>query len=151
MSGPYRPGAASRAKILTCHPVLQRVVLAAFPYAPMDFTVVWGWRGKEDQDAAVASGASKTPWPTSKHNHEELGKPCSLAVDVAPWYALAPNIRWNRGAEFTHLCGFILGIGQPIAHAEGFRLRWGGDFNGDGDLTNDRFIDNDHIELVKLP
>lgn len=148
--GRYLLGASSSAKLATCHPVLQKIAQAAMLVTPMDFTIVVGWRGKADQDAAVAAGASKTPWPTSKHNHMNGSTPESYAFDFAPWYAIPPNIRWNEGGSFRFLAGLLIGVGTPIAQAAGFRLRYGGDFNGDGDLTNDSFVDNDHLEIVPL-
>ncbi len=141
-------GTASEQRLLTCHPVLRGIAHATILVTPMDFTIVVGWRGKADQDAAVAAGASKTPWPTSKHNHMNGTKPESWAFDFAPWYAAEPHLRWKDGGAFRFLAGIFVGVGTPIAEAAGFRLRYGGDFNGDGDLTDDQFVDNDHIELV---
>lgn len=40
------------------------------------------YRGKEEQDAAVARGASRARFPKSAHNFERDGKPCSLALDL---------------------------------------------------------------------
>lgn len=148
--GRYKLGLTSSGRLTTCHPVLIAVARAAIALTPMDFTILVGWRGKADQDLAVAEGNSKTPWPTSKHNVTRDGHPEAWAFDFAPWFAEAPHIRWEEGGSFRFLAGLIIGVGTPIAAAAGFGLRYGGDFNGDGDLTNDRFIDGDHIELVKL-
>ena len=40
------------------------------------------YRGKEAQNKAVQDKLSKTPWPKSKHNALQDGKPCSLAMDL---------------------------------------------------------------------
>lgn len=143
-------GAASRKKLATCHPLLRRVLEEAIHWTERDFTIVEGWRGKEAQTAAVKGGFSKTPWPKSKHNHTEAGKPASLAVDVAPWFATAPHIRWKEAEEFRFLAGFIVGIGTPILEPEGWRLRWGGDFDMDGDDREGGLEDLPHLELVRL-
>lgn len=74
-------GHASLTKLATCHPDLVRLVLAYERRAKRDFTVLCGWRGEAEQDAAFASGASKLKWPKSKHNV----LPKSLAVDIAPY------------------------------------------------------------------
>jgi hypothetical protein len=44
--------------------------------------------------------------------------------------------------------GHIAGRAFAIAHEEGFSIRWGGDWDGDGDLTNQKFDDLFHIELI---
>lgn len=148
--GRFSFGPASRKKVATCHPLLRRVLDAAILWTPRDFTVTEGWRGKEAQTAAVKAGLSKTPWPRSKHNHMEGGKQASLAVDVAPWFATVPHIRWKEVEEFRFLAGFIIGIGTPIVEPEGWRLRWGGDFDMDGDDAEGGFEDVPHIEIVRI-
>lgn len=148
--GRFRFGSATLKRLETCHPLLQEVMHEAILWSPRDFTITEGWRGKADQDAAVKAGLSKTPWPTSKHNHMEGGKPCSLAIDFAPWFATDPHIRWNEHEEFRFLAGFIIGVGTRIVEPKGYRLRWGGDFDMDGDDAEKGFEDIPHLELVKL-
>jgi hypothetical protein len=36
---------------------------------------------------------------------------------------------------------------HAIAQEEGFHIRWGGDWDGDGDLTDQQFDDLFHIEV----
>jgi len=161
---PYSFGIQSKERLATCHPVLVLIAEKAIHRCPMDFTILSGYRTKELQNSLVAKGRSKTPYPKSKHNRtateqdvllgfaSEVGQPLSWAIDVAPWYADAPNIRWDRQDEFRWLAGFILGIGAPIAEGHGFRLRWGGDWDSDGDhsKTDNPFMDLPHIELVQV-
>ncbi len=122
----------SIARLATCHPALQDIMNEAIKET--DFTVLCGHRGKADQDKAVRAGNSKTPWPKSKHNHNP-----SLAVDIAPY-----PIDWNDRARFTALSKVVL----RIAKARGITLRWGGDFNMDGDATTRDAWDMPHFELV---
>jgi len=119
-------------KLASCHPDLQRVLCEAIKI--VDFTVCDGHRGKDAQNKAVAEGKSKTPWPTSKHNH----KP-SLAVDVAPY-----PIDWKDRERFIYLAGIFKGI----AFKEGVLLRWGGDWDGDSDFLEHEFRDLPHFELI---
>lgn len=130
-------GLRSIARLNTCHPDLQRVLNAAIADGP-DFTILCGHRGAAEQAEACAKGLSKAPWPTSKHNALP-----SLAVDIAPY-----PIDWNDYARFRALADHIL------AHAArlGIRLRWGGDWDGDGLTARDgdkdeRLIDLPHFEL----
>lgn len=117
----------------TIHPDLQRVLKEAIKH--VDFVVLEGHRDKIAQDAAVAAGKSKTPWPKSKHN----SKP-ALAVDIAPY-----PISWSDSARFYRLAGFVQGIAAML----GISLRWGGDWDGDGDLRDQTFHDLPHFELKK--
>jgi peptidoglycan L-alanyl-D-glutamate endopeptidase CwlK len=121
----------SQSALSTIHPDLQRVLKEAIKY--VDFTVLEGHRGKAAQNAAVAAGKSKTPWPQSKHNATP-----ALAVDIAPY-----PVDWKDTARFHFLAGFIKGI----AAARGISLRWGGDWDGDNDLRDQVFIDLPHFEL----
>ena len=124
--------AKSEEALKTCHPDLQRVLREAIKYA--DFSVLCGHRNKEDQDKAVAEGKSKQAWPTSKHNSLP-----SRAVDISPY-----PIDWNNKAAFYYLAGFIVGIG----HQMGVEIRYGGDWNGDFNISNDgSFLDLPHLEL----
>lgn len=103
-----------------------------------DCTVVCGVRSKEDQDEAVRTGKSKTPWPTSKHNVLKPDQK-SRAVDVVPC-----PINWNNREAFYHFGGFV----KAIAMQKGIKIRWGGDWDSDNDLKDQNFIDLPHFELV---
>lgn len=124
-----RFSAKSASRLAECHKDLQAVMNAAI--IETDFTVLCGHRGQAEQDAAVAAGKSKLRWPKSKHN----ARP-SLAVDVAPW-----PLDWNDRARFKALAKVIL----AEAKALGISLRWGGDWNSDGDDSDG--WDLPHFEL----
>ncbi len=130
-------GARSIERLNTCHPDLQRVLRAAIADGP-DFTVLCGHRGKAEQDEACAKGLSKTPFPTSRHNSLP-----SLAVDIAPY-----PIDWNDYARFRALADHVMATAARL----GVRLRWGGDWDGDGKTRHDgdadeKFVDLPHFEL----
>jgi hypothetical protein len=115
---------------------LQMVMKEVIRY--VDCTILCGHREKKEQDAAVASGASKTPWPTSKHNSMP-----SRAIDVAP-YPIDWSNRPKTLARFYYLAGYI----KSIADSMGVSLRWGGDWDGDLDFTDQNFDDLPHFELI---
>ena len=121
----------SLAKLNTCHPKLQKVFSEAIKH--VDFTVLEGHRDKAKQDAVVASGNSKTPWPSSKHNSLP-----SRAIDVVPY-----PIDWNNKDRFYLFGGFILGIAASM----GIKLRFGGDWNGNFETKDQTFNDLPHFEL----
>lgn len=149
----YSFGKRSRSHLETCHPVLQDIAEAAISATPMDFTILCGYRGEAEQNELYAQGRSKLRYPDSKHNRTDIrGNPMSWAVDVAPWFKEAPHIRWDSPREFRWLAGFFIGIGHSIAVSSGYTLRWGGDWDSDGDHSkvDNPFMDLPHIELVEL-
>lgn len=92
-------GPLSMKRLAECRQDIQDLILEvaadidAGALAPLitDMTVLCGFRGQLEQDAAVARGASKTPWPRSKHNR----KP-ALAVDIAAHpYVSTDELRAN--------------------------------------------------------
>ena len=86
-----------------------------------DFMVIWGQRGKEDQEKAFTDGKSKAHWPESPHNKEP-----SMAVDLAPF-----PIDWPDKARFILLAGMVL----QEAAKQGIKVVWGGTFKSQpGDL-----------------
>ncbi len=110
-------GSESSLRLATCHPDLRRLIVMAskgidegdLAYVGVhDMTVLCGYRGKAEQDQAVADGASESPWPTSKHNRVPAD-----AVDVAPY-----PLVWAEVKKFEALHAYIAGI----AHAMGIDL-----------------------------
>jgi len=101
---------SSEARLSTCHPDLQRVLREAIKV--YDFTVLCGHRNEAEQNEAYECGASKLPWPKSRHNTNP-----SMAVDVAPY-----PIDWCDREEFHYLAGLLEGVASQL----GVRLQWGG-------------------------
>lgn len=122
----------SEQRLSTCAQPLQDLLREAIKH--VDFTVLYGHRGQDEQDDAFRSGASTLKWPQSKHN-----KLPSLAVDIAPY-----PIDWNDTARFARLFGFI----ERIAQEKGIKIRWGADWNNNYRTKDERLVDMPHIELV---
>lgn len=126
-------GTTSRERLSTCHPDLQRLIRAVadgvdegdLSYAGIhDITVLCGFRGEADQNAAVARGASKTPWPRSKHNvlvedppGSEEWRPQSDAVDVGPYPVPSP---WDD--EYARKLEVLHAYTAGVAHQMGIDL-----------------------------
>jgi peptidoglycan L-alanyl-D-glutamate endopeptidase CwlK len=133
-------GTASLSRLATCHEDLQRVMAEAIATSPVDFAIVAGHRGQAEQDRCCMEGKSKTPWPTSKHNHQP-----SLAVDVAPY--VGGKIVWNDKELFRDLAHHIFATADRL----GIRLRWGGNWSDNADEPpHSTFIDMPHFELRGL-
>ena len=95
----------------------------------MDVTIIEGLRTEARQEELVAQGKSKTKY--SKHLE---GK----AVDLAPY-----PIDWEDRERFHYMGGMIRGIGQQM----GVNIRWGGDWDSDGEVKDNGFDDLVHVEI----
>lgn len=122
---------AEESKLATCDDRLQLLVRTVNGEFPL--LVVYGHRSEVEQEKAVVNGFSKVHFPNSKHNSLP-----SKAVDLAPW-----PLDWNNTARFRELYHKVMEVAARL----GIKLRAGADFNEDGDLTNDRFLDLPHYEL----
>lgn len=129
----YKFGSRSKREIDTLHPDWRPVLAKAIRI--MDFSVLQGTRSQEEQDMLYRKGLSKLMYPNSKHNSYP-----SLAVDVAPY-----PIDWHDHLAFGHLAGII----RSCAHDFGHGVRWGGDWDGDGESNDQRFMDIGHFELQR--
>ena len=95
----------------------------------MDITVIEGLRTQGRQDELVAQSKSKTKY--SKHT---AGK----AVDIAPY-----PVDWEDRERFHYMGGMFRGICQQ----KGVDGRWGGDWDGDGEIKDNKFDDLVHVEI----
>lgn len=135
----YQWGTLSRARLSTCHPLLQiladRVVARAD--LPCDLTIVCGHRDRQAQNDAVRHGFSQARWPTSKHNQLP-----SHALDFAP-LDCASKIDWVNEAGWQKT-GPIFEEEWALMQVEGLvpvgvTLSWGGRWKSFRDLP--------HVEL----
>jgi len=123
----YRFGKRSKARLKGVKPELVNVLNELVKI--MDVTIIEGLRTEERQKELVASGASKTKY--SKHLE---GK----AVDLAPY-----PIDWEDRDRFHYMGGMIRGIAKQL----NVNVRWGGDWDSDGETKDNGFDDLVHVEL----
>ena len=102
-----------------------------------DISLICGHRNQKDQIKAYFSGNSKLMWPTGKHNQLP-----SLAVDFQPYPM--PDGKAKRWAALAYVAGHII----QMAAQDGVVIRWGGDWDSDGDLTDQKFDDLFHLEIT---
>ena len=95
----------------------------------MDITIIEGLRSAERQKELLAKGATKVKY--SKHME---GK----AVDIAPY-----PIDWENRDGFYYMGGMVRGIAKQL----NIDIRFGGDWDSDGDTKDNNFDDLVHIEL----
>lgn len=131
-------GKASLMRFHTLEEKLQRVAEKTLALGILDFSIVCGHRTKEEQDRALAEGKSKVSWPKGKHNFYP-----SKAMDLCPF--VNGKLSWNK----LHCC-VLAGLVLAVAKMEGVKLRWGGNWNSDGEpITDQAFQDLVHFELVE--
>ena len=124
-------GKVSRRRLKTCKNELQ--LLFKEIVKNFDCSIIVGYRGREDQNRAFREGHSKVEWPNGKHN-----KNPSSAVDVAPY-----PVNWDDRERFIYFAGFVKGV----AYRMNIPIRWGGDWDSDTELSDNKFDDLVHFEL----
>lgn len=121
----------SEEQLSTCVDQIQSVMRDAIKV--VDFKVLEGYRSPTRQNHLYRIGRSQNRGGESVHNSMP-----SCGVDVAPC-----PIDWSDTDRFIYLAGIIKGI----AHGLGVSIRWGGDWDGDGILSDNKFNDLGHFEI----
>jgi len=132
---------ASKEKLEKAHPLQQALWNEVIKV--IDCTILETFRDKAKQNRLFDLGKSRVKWPDSNHNSLP-----SIAVDAAPYYIDSPHIRWNKKSLFRWY--YFSGIVKGIATRMDISIRWGGDWNMDTYVKDQRFNDLPHFELVKL-
>lgn len=122
----YKFSLKSNQTLLTCDKRLQEICHEAIQV--YDFSIICGYRNKEDQNEAFKGGKSNARWGMSKHNQNP-----SHAVDIVPY-----PVDWGDKERFAELAGVIKGI----AFMKKIPIRWGGDFKSIKDMS--------HFEIVQV-
>ena len=126
-------GSKSRQQLQTCNSDLQKVFNEVIRY--VDCSVLEGHRDERTQDRLFEEGKTKVQYPMGRHNSNP-----SRAVDVVPY-----PVDWNDRERFHLFAGFVLGIARSM----GIKLRWGGDWNMNFEVDDNKFDDFPHFELRK--
>ena len=127
----------SKGKLATCHEDLQTIFEYVIKY--FDCTVVCGHRTAEKQNAAYKKGYSKVRFPNSKHNPLP-----AMAADVIPW-----PIVWDDHDRMRYFAGYVMGVARMLKVIGEIEhdVRWGGDWDMDTELKDNKFMDLPHFEL----
>ena len=131
----YSFGSTSQERLEQLDIRLQDILKEAIKF--YDFSIITGYRNKEEQEKMFNQGKSKLRYPNSNHNQNP-----SKAVDIAPY-----PIDWNDTNRFVYLAAII----QYIAFSKGVKIRWGGNWDMDNDIIKDQtFNDLLHFEIVEV-
>jgi len=122
----------SKSRLETCDKKLQKVFNEVIKH--VDCSILEGHRDKERQDMLYEQKRTMVKYPNGRHNANP-----SKAVDVAPY-----PIDWKDRERFHLFAGFVLGVAQGM----GITLRWGGDWDQDWEVSDNRFDDFPHFEIL---
>jgi len=137
----YRFGKRSMSHLDTCHTKLK--VLAVDLIEHIDFSVLEGHRSRQTHEA-LPIGATQVDYEDSRHS-----KLPSEAIHMAPWpYPLFedpdPEIVKKAYWEQVYFAGWVMLTAAKLD----IKLRWGGDWNMNNSLQDNKFDDLCHWELV---
>ena len=124
-------GRKSRERLNTCDSKLKQVFNEVIKH--VDCSVLEGHRSKDRQNKLYEEGKTKVKYPNGRHNRQP-----SSAVDVTPY-----PVDWKDRERQTLFAGFVIGVASQL----GINLRWGGDWDQDFQVVDNRFDDFPHFEL----
>lgn len=118
------------------HPLLKKLMSEAIKET--DFVVTDARRGRIAQERAFAAGHSKVHFGDSAHNYV----PC-VALDIYP-SPIPKNMDTKVYRAKLKAMQIVI---KRVADRLDIAIRQGIDFNRDGNLSNDNFVDLPHVEL----
>ena len=135
----YRFGKASKRKLATATVRMQNVMREALRVSPMDFGISEGHRSLETQKKYFKEGKSKLDGVTKLSKHQRMP---SHAVDIYAYHS--GKAQWDK-ESIIFLAGIIIGVAKKMR----VRIRWGGNWDGDGIIIHDQsFQDLVHFEVI---
>jgi len=120
----------SKSRLDSCHPDLQKIFNEALQI--MDHSIIEGYRNSDRQHQLFLE--NKTKVRLGKHNTIP-----SHAVDAIPY-----PVDWEDHKRMYLFAGIVL----AIAHKLEIKIRWGGDWDSDTEVKDNKFNDLVHFELV---
>lgn len=133
---------SSQSKLDTCSNPVQGAVLYALCY--IDVGVLDGHRDEDTQNLYYVQHKSKVKFPNSKHN----AKP-SDAVDLTIYVkGLGYIDEKTCPKRYRQYYGYLAGLLRAYCVMNGFKFRWGGDWDGDSNFNDQKFDDLQHFEIT---
>ena len=121
----------SKSRLSTCDERLQEVFTEVIKH--VDCSILEGHRSKERQNKLYDEGRTKVKYPNGRHNSNP-----SKACDVTPY-----PVDWKDRERQTLFAGFVIGVARSM----GYNVRWGGDWDMDFQVMDNRFDDFPHFEI----
>ncbi|MGB5850230.1 MAG: M15 family metallopeptidase [Ignavibacteriaceae bacterium] len=135
----YQYSKSSLKKLESTHPDLQHLFKQVIKV--IDCTIIYGLRTLEQQKDLYAQGRTRPGRIVTnldgiikRSKHQD-----GLAVDVVPY-----PIDWENRERFVYFAGVVKGIAGTM----NIKIRWGGDWDGDNELSDQTWMDLPHFELI---
>jgi peptidoglycan L-alanyl-D-glutamate endopeptidase CwlK len=155
-------GEASLKQLSTLHPDLRLIMTEAIKRCEVDFALVEGYRSPEKQFEYFKKGraldqhgnwvvVNKRNVITNIDGYKIIGKHNyypSIAVDIAAYVPDKPDLAYDP-SHLSYIAGSIMRIAEQL-YDEGkitHLVRWGGDWNVNGDFTDSNLCDKPHFEI----
>ncbi len=141
-----RFGQTSLSRLGTCELDLQKVMQEAIVDCNVDFGIAEGHRSVSKQQQYFKEGKSKIDGVTKKGKHNYIP---SQAADIYLW--INGKASWNA-ETLTYFAGFIEATAHRLYRSKEIShlVRWGGNWDKDGEiLTDQNFDDRPHFEIYK--
>lgn len=163
MALPHKLGANSKKVFDTLHEDLQTVITWGLKLCAVDFTLYEGYRSPEKQLEYYKKGREfkNGRWVVvnekavitkvdgyhikGQHNYNP-----SHAVDLRAYVPDKEQLTWDS-VHLTYIAASLIMIAEflfndgVIKH----KLRWGGNWDKDGDLADNTLVDRPHLEIYK--
>lgn len=164
MALPHELGTGSQKQYDTLHSDLKTVVQWVLMHCLVDFTITEGHRPIERQFELYKKGREfvngrwklvKPKWKVTnidgykvkgKHNYDP-----SLALDFCAYVpGKVKELMWDT-VHLTYIGASFIAAGEALygQGAISHKVRWGGNWDKDGDLDDNNFYDRPHVELYK--
>ena len=138
----YKFSERSQKRLDTAHNDLQTLANEVLKYR--DCSVLCGHRTEAVQNDLFTQVPPKTKvqFPDSKHNAVP-----SNAIDMAPYI---PGVNTYNRKQCLVFGGFVIGLAEMMYESGKMtrKVRWGGDWDQDHNVTDETFEDLVHFELV---
>ena len=132
----FKFGSGSTKKLNRTCIHIQEVMQEAIATSPWDFGITWGLRSAAEQYKLFRDGASKCDGYKILSRHQS-----GLAVDIVIY--VNGKVTWDPKYYYA-MAGHTLGTAKRL----GIDLKFGGDWDMDGDLDDQTFNDLCHYEIV---
>jgi len=163
MALPHSLGNKSKLQYDTLHPDLQKIVDEGLRLCIVDFSLHEGHRPIAKQHEYFKKGrefksgrwevVNKKAIITNVDGHYIKGKHNhlpSLAVDFTAYVPDKSRLTWDA-VHLTYIAASLVMIADSL-YEKGVithKLRWGGNWDKDGDLADNTLYDRPHVELYK--
>lgn len=134
-------GENSLNKLKGVHPDLVKVAKRAIQLSTQDFMITCGVRTLAEQKELYAQGRTKpgniVTW-TLNSRHLPKSDGYSHAIDTVPF-----PVDWNSTAKFDNIAKAMFAAAKEL----GIGIRWGADWDEDGNKREKGETDSPHFEL----